>query len=114
MYIGKIAGITTALFWSLTSIIFTVAGRRIGALQVNLYRLPLALILLSITYFIFWGNINVEFETVAWLSASGIGGLAFGSTFLFQAMIQIGARLSMDFVVTGASFHSNYCLLIFN
>jgi hypothetical protein len=66
MYIGEIAGLTTAIFWSLTSIIFTMAGRRIGALQVNLYRLPLALLLLSITYFTFWGDINVTIGTVAW------------------------------------------------
>jgi drug/metabolite transporter (DMT)-like permease len=71
-------------------------GRKtFGALQVNLYRLPLALLLLSITYFTFWGDINVTIGTVAWLSASGIVGLAIGDTFLFQAMVKIVARLSM-------------------
>ncbi|MBN2365617.1 MAG: DMT family transporter [Calditrichaeota bacterium] len=95
LYLGEIAGLATALCWSLTSIVFTGVSRRIGALQVNLYRLPLALILLAVTYFIFWGHLNISVSPVLWLSASGIVGLAIGDTFLFQALVQIGARLSM-------------------
>lgn len=94
-HLGEIAGLSTAVCWSLTSIAFTIASRRIGALQVNLYRLPAAIFLLGITYFLFWGNLNVSGEVVFWLAASGVVGLAIGDTFLFQAMVIIGARLSM-------------------
>jgi drug/metabolite transporter (DMT)-like permease len=94
-HLGEIAGLSTAICWSLTSIAFTIASRRIGALQVNLYRLPAAIFLLGITYFLFWGNLNVSGEVVFWLAASGVVGLAIGDTFLFQAMVIIGARLSM-------------------
>lgn len=94
-YLGEIAGLTTAVCWSLTSIVFTIASRRIGALQVNLYRLPAAIFLLGLTYFLFWGNLNISGEVVFWLAASGVVGLAIGDTFLFQAMVIIGARLSM-------------------
>ena len=94
-HLGEIAGLTTAICWSLTSIVFTIASRRIGALQVNLYRLPAAIFLLGITYFLFWGNLNVSGDVVFWLAASGVVGLAIGDTFLFQAMVIIGARLSM-------------------
>ena len=94
-YLGEIAGLTTAVCWSLTSIVFTIASRRIGALQVNLYRLPAAIFLLGFTYFLFWGNLNISGEVVFWLAASGVVGLAIGDTFLFQAMVIIGARLSM-------------------
>jgi drug/metabolite transporter (DMT)-like permease len=94
-YLGEIAGLATAVCWSLTSIAFTTASRRLGALQVNLYRLPAALILLSLTYFLFWGDFHISYEIVVWLTASGIVGLAIGDTFLFQAMVVIGARLSM-------------------
>jgi len=87
--------LTTAVCWSLTSIVFTIASRRIGALQVNLYRLPAAIFLLGLTYFLFWGNLNISGEVVFWLAASGVVGLAIGDTFLFQAMVIIGARLSM-------------------
>ena len=94
-HLGEIAGLATAICWSLTSIVFTIASRRIGALQVNLYRLPAAIFLLGITYFLFWGNLNVSGDVVFWLAASGVVGLAIGDTFLFQAMVIIGARLSM-------------------
>jgi drug/metabolite transporter (DMT)-like permease len=94
-YLGEIAGLTTAVCWSLTSIVFTIASRRIGALQVNLYRLPAAIFLLGLTYFLFWGNLNISAEVVFWLAASGVVGLAIGDTFLFQAMVIIGARMSM-------------------
>jgi drug/metabolite transporter (DMT)-like permease len=94
-YAGEIAALATALCWSLTSIVFTNASKRIGALQVNLYRLPMALFLLAVTYFVFWGDTQVSYQTISWLAASGIVGLAIGDTFLFQAMVQIGARLSM-------------------
>jgi len=94
-YFGEIAGLATAICWSLTSIAFTAASRRLGALQVNLYRLPLALILLSMTYFLFWGDLNISYDIIIWLTASGVVGLAIGDTFLFQAMVLIGARMSM-------------------
>ncbi|MEJ2050411.1 MAG: DMT family transporter [Calditrichota bacterium] len=94
-HLGEIAGLITAICWSLTSIVFTIASRRIGALQVNLYRLPAAIFLLGITYFLFWGNLNVSGEVIFWLATSGVVGLAIGDTFLFQAMVIIGARLSM-------------------
>jgi drug/metabolite transporter (DMT)-like permease len=94
-YLGEIAGLLTALLWSLTSIVFTAASKRIGALQVNLYRLPLALILLTITYYSIRGNFSMSGEAFFWLTGSGIIGLAIGDTFLFYAMVQIGARLSM-------------------
>lgn len=94
-YLGEIAGLATAICWSLTSIAFTAASRRLGALQVNLYRLPAALILLSLTYVLFWGDFHISYETLLWLTASGVVGLAIGDTFLFEAMVLIGARMSM-------------------
>ncbi|MEJ2634097.1 MAG: DMT family transporter [Calditrichia bacterium] len=94
-YTGEIAALATAMCWSLTSIIFTAAGKRIGALQVNLYRLPLAVLLLAVTYFSFWGDLHAPVSSVVWLGISGIIGLAIGDTFLFQSMILVGARLSM-------------------
>jgi len=94
-YLGEFAALATALCWSVTSIVFTAAGRRIGALQVNLYRLPLAVLLLAVTYFLWVGRLDVPLQAVFWLAVSGVVGLAIGDTFLFQAMVTIGARLSM-------------------
>jgi drug/metabolite transporter (DMT)-like permease len=87
-YLGEFSGLLTAVCWSLTSIAFTAASRRVD-------RLPAALILLSLTYFLFWGSVNLNTSVIMWLIASGVVGLAIGDTFLFQAMVMIGARLSM-------------------
>lgn len=94
-YLGEIAGLITALCWSLTAIVFTAASKRIGSLQVNLYRLPMALIVLFISYFLIDGQFEIVGSNLSWLLASGIVGLAIGDSFLFEAMVLIGARLSM-------------------
>lgn len=94
-YIGEISALITALCWSITSIIFTAAGKRIGALQVNLYRLPLAIFLISLTYLLLGYSWNVPARAVYYLAISGIIGLAVGDSFLFEAFVRIGSRLSM-------------------
>ncbi len=94
-YAGEIAGLATALCWSLTAIIFTAASRRIGSLQVNLYRLPMALVLLFLTYILVDGHFEIKRANLYWLLGSGAVGLAIGDSFLFEAMVLIGARLSM-------------------
>jgi len=94
-YIGEIAALLTAFCWSLSSIIFTAAGKRLGALQVNLYRLPLAVFLLGVTYWGIGGTLQVPVEAMLYLAVSGIIGLAIGDSFLFEAFVRIGSRLSM-------------------
>lgn len=95
LYLGEIAGLATALCWSLTAIVFTAASRRIGSLQVNLYRLPMALILLFLIYILVDGRFAIKQSNLLWLLGSGVVGLAIGDSFLFEAMVLIGARLSM-------------------
>ncbi len=94
-FLGEFAALATAVCWSFTAIIFTAAGKRIGALQVNLFRIPLAIILLGVTYLLVWGHSAVPAGSPLMLAISGVIGLAIGDTFLFQAMILIGSRLSM-------------------
>lgn len=76
---------------------FESAGKRVGALSLNLIRLFIGLIFLSIYNAIF----NDGFFPTAtgyqwfWLSLSGIIGFVLGDLFLFRAFIIIGARISM-------------------
>ena len=61
-------------------------------------RLLLALILLSITHLMTRGSLlplDAEPRRWLWLGLSGIIGLVLGDALLFQAFVQIGARLSM-------------------
>jgi len=76
---------------------FESAGKRVGALSLNLIRLVIGLIFLAIYNAIF----NDGFLPSAseyqwfWLALSGVVGFVLGDLFLFRAFILIGARISM-------------------
>lgn len=98
MPIGEMAALATALFWAFTSLSFEFAGKRIGSLSVNILRLVLGFIILSvINFFITDGFTNVQFEidSVGYLLVSGLIGFVIGDLFLFQSFVLIGARIAM-------------------
>jgi drug/metabolite transporter (DMT)-like permease len=81
--------------WSATGLFFAEAARRIGALRVNLLRLPLALGLLSLALAATGtGFAGIDAIRAAYLAASGVVGLVIGDLALFEAMRRIGPRLS--------------------
>lgn len=96
-YLGEIAALLTALCWTVTAMAFESAGKRVGALSLNLIRLVIGLAFLSVYNAI----INGEFFPTAtsyqwfWLALSGLIGFVLGDLFLFRAFIIIGARISM-------------------
>ncbi|MCK5128981.1 MAG: DMT family transporter [Clostridiales bacterium] len=98
LYLGEIAAITTALFWAITSVSFEDAGRKIGSINLNLIRLLLAMVFLSVFTAITRGLIlptDATARTWMWLSLSGLVGIFIGDLFLFEAFVRIGARISM-------------------
>ncbi len=96
-YLGEIAALLTAVCWTVTAMAFESAGKRVGALSLNLIRLVIGLVFLSIYNTI----VNGEFFPTAtnyqwfWLALSGLIGFVLGDLFLFRAFIMIGARISM-------------------
>ena len=96
-YLGEIAALATAVCWTVTAMAFESAGKRVGALSLNLIRLVIGLVFLSIYNTI----VNGEFFPSAtnyqwfWLALSGLVGFVLGDLFLFRAFIMIGARISM-------------------
>lgn len=76
---------------------FEAAGKRVGALSLNLIRLVMGLCFLAVYNVI----VNHEFLPTAtayqwfWLAISGFVGFVLGDLFLFRAFIMIGARISM-------------------
>lgn len=97
-HFGEIASILTAVFWTVTAMAFEAAGKRVGALALNLIRLFMGFIYLSIYSWISRGLLfPVDATTYQWfwLLLSGIIGFVLGDLFLFQAFILIGARISM-------------------
>lgn len=95
---GEFAALLTAVFWTVTSMAFETASHRIGAIAVNIFRLLLGLLFLSIFTLIRRGMIlplDADFFNWKWLFLSGLVGFAFGDLFLFESYVLIGSRFSM-------------------
>jgi len=96
--VGEIAALATSFCWSLNSIQFTLAGRRIGSDVVNRVRLVLAALGLSLTHLLLHGElwpIHAEPFRWGWLGLSGAVGLVLGDGCLFHAFLLIGPRRAM-------------------
>jgi drug/metabolite transporter (DMT)-like permease len=93
--IGELAALGTAGCWAFTSLFFAEAARRVGALRVNLLRLPAALVMLSTALLVIGSGLaTLHRERVAYLAASAIVGLVAGDLALFAALRRIGPRLA--------------------
>ena len=96
-YQGEIAALLTAACWTVTAMAFESAGKRVGALSLNLIRLVIGLVFLAI----YNGIVNGSFIPQAthyqwfWLALSGLVGFVLGDMFLFRSFILIGARITM-------------------
>lgn len=97
-HFGEFAALMTAVFWTVTSMSFEAAGKRIGSLSVNLIRLTMALFIYSVYLYFTRGmafSIDASYHAWIWLSLSGIIGFTIGDLLLFQAFVVVGARISM-------------------
>jgi drug/metabolite transporter (DMT)-like permease len=97
-HIGVFAALAAALCWTVTAVAFESAGKKVGSISVNLIRLVIAFVLLSIFNLITRGMIvpiDASGTAWMWLSISGIIGFVIGDLFLFQAYVEIGSRISM-------------------
>jgi drug/metabolite transporter (DMT)-like permease len=97
-FLGEGAALLTSLCWSLNSVCFTVAGRRVGSASVNLGRLLMAWGTLVLVHLALYGSLLPTHAGSArwgWLGVSGLIGFALGDAVLFEAFLLIGPRLAM-------------------
>ena len=98
LYLGESAALLTSLCWSLNSVCFMVAGRRVGSAAVNLGRLLMAWSTLLLVHLMVYGSLfpmQAGGARLGWLGMSGLIGFALGDAVLFEAFVLIGARLAM-------------------
>ncbi|WP_291272706.1 DMT family transporter [Geothrix sp.] len=98
LYLGEGAALLTSLCWSLNSVCFTVAGRRVGSASVNLGRLLMAWGVLILVHLALYGSLfplQAGGARLGWLGLSGLIGFALGDAVLFEAFLLIGPRLAM-------------------
>jgi len=97
-HVGEFAALLTAVFWTITALAFESASKKIGSLAVNIIRLSIAFVFLSIyTLFSrgFFFPSDASVHNWGWLALSGLVGFVIGDLCLFQAFVVIGARTSM-------------------
>lgn len=97
-YYGELAGLATALFWTVTAISFEIAGKRVGTLSLNLVRLFMGFVFISLFLAISRGTplpLDATRHNWIWLTVSGVIGFTLGDLLLFKGFILIGARVSM-------------------
>jgi drug/metabolite transporter (DMT)-like permease len=97
-FAGELAALATSILFSLGPIFFTLAGRQVGSVVVNRTRLVFASLILISVHLVLFGSIapfDASPDRWLWLSLSGIIGLVIGDAMLFQALLNIGPRLTM-------------------
>ncbi len=95
MFLGELAAMGTAFCWSGGSLLFSIAGRRIGSYNVNKLRIPIAAIFLTTVLLVRYGSpfpTGINQHALIYLSLSGIVGLAIGDTFYFRCLVILGPR----------------------
>jgi len=100
--IGYLAGLSVSFLWTITSLLFTAAGKRIGTTVVNATRLSLALALHVAIHHMLTGYWlpELRMRQVLYLGTSGVLGLAIGDQAIIQAFVTIGPRLALLVMTT--------------
>lgn len=97
-HIGEFAALFTAICWTATALAFESASHKVGSIPVNLIRLLMAMVFLSLFTFFTRGNlfpVDAPQQVWVWLSLSGLIGFVMGDLFLFKSYTIIGSRISM-------------------
>lgn len=115
-YLGEIISFAVTFSWTATALFAEVASKRLGALQLNVIRMFLSLVLLSITMLCVTGFPYPLFcnpKAWLWLSLSGFVGYVFGDWCLFNSYVIIGSRFGQLFMTLASVFAalSGYILL---
>jgi drug/metabolite transporter (DMT)-like permease len=97
-HLGEFIALLTAVFWTITSLSFQQATRRVGSIPVNIIRLMIAMVIYAVIS-AFTRGMFLPFDAGAhqwiWMSVSGLVGFVFGDYFLLKSYEFISARITM-------------------
>jgi drug/metabolite transporter (DMT)-like permease len=97
-HVGEFAALLVALFWTISALAFESASNRLGSVAVNILRLVIGFIFLSLLTVVTRGHLfpsDASADNWLWLTLSGFIGFVFGDLFLFKSYTIIGSRFSM-------------------
>jgi drug/metabolite transporter (DMT)-like permease len=94
---GVLFALLTAACWAVSPMFMASIGRRIGAWHTNLLRILLAelalLMVILPTYLLLHGSVAwPSAAQCGWIILSGLGGMAVGDVFFYEALVVIGPR----------------------
>lgn len=89
--LGGAAALGSAFLWALAAILFRRASERVTALAMNFVKGVVAIACLLVIVLPL-GGFHADARSVAWLSLSGLVGIALGDTLYFLALARLGAR----------------------
>lgn len=95
MIVGQLFALVTACCWAQNSIVYSLAGRRVGSVPVTHIRLWIALPAMMLIHLIFTGvSIPLHLTGTAYLvlGISGLLGFCVADLFIFRAFVDIGHR----------------------
>jgi drug/metabolite transporter (DMT)-like permease len=98
VHAGALFALGTAVFWTLSSLAWTSAGKRVGALAVSFIRLVMAVGLMVVYCRIRcgrWLPTDADRDTWLVLGASGFFGFFLCDICLFKAFLLLGPRLTL-------------------
>jgi len=96
--IGELSALLVAFFWSVTALSFEAASKRVGSLPVNIIRLVIGLVFLSLLNLVIRGLFlpsDASMHNWIWLSVSGLIGFVLGDYFLIKSFTIIGSWFAM-------------------
>lgn len=95
MYKGELISLGVALSWTICAMFAEVASKRMGSLALNVIRMVLSLMMLSVLMMVFTSHpypVGTDAATWGWLLLSGLVGYVIGDFCLFNCYIYIGSR----------------------
>jgi drug/metabolite transporter (DMT)-like permease len=95
---GEFAALLVAIFWTITALSFESASNKVGSLPVNIIRLVIGFIFLSLLNLFMRGKLlptDASSHNWIWLSVSGLIGFVLGDLFLFKSYTIIGSWFAM-------------------
>ena len=105
--LGESISLLVAVLWTTGALFGELASKRLGALQLNVIRMMLSLIMLGTALWFMVGHpypYLADGQTWLWMALSGFMGFGFGDYFLFNSYILIGSRFSQLFMTLASPF----------
>lgn len=100
-YLGEVVSLVVALSWTATALCADIASHKLGAQPLNLIRMGLSLVFLSVFLVVATGSplpIGADAGTWFWLALSGLVGYVFGDYCLFNSYIIFGSKFGQLFM----------------